>query len=86
MIVGQVFGGAISVMIGPYLWSHIGTGSYVATSGDTECSNCRVIVTDISIRNSSALSQTTGELLATRPATMFTLTFVSGGASKGAFV
>jgi hypothetical protein len=86
MIAAQAFGGAISVMIGPYLWSYIGTGSLNATSGDTECRSFRVILTDITIRNSSALSQTTGELLATRSATMFTLTFISGGFSKGAFV
>ena len=86
MIAVQAFGGAISVMIGPYVRSEIGTGDSTATSGDTECSNCRVIVTDISIRNSSALSQTTGELLATRLTAMFTLTLVSGGASRGAFV
>jgi hypothetical protein len=56
----QVYGGAISVMVGPYVWSFIGTGSSSATCGNTTCSNCSVVVDSTSITNGHSLSSTSG--------------------------
>ena len=56
----QVYGGAISIMIGSYSYSI----SYSSTtqSGDTYCSGCTVNVSDVAITNSVA--NTTGKLWA----------------------
>ncbi len=70
------------MMIGPDVRSEIGSGDSIAKSEETECNNCRVSMTDISIRNSSALSQMSGERLVICLYAMRSLTFVSGGASR----
>jgi hypothetical protein len=56
----QVYGGAISVIIGAYVWSEIGSGRSNATSGDTYCSDCGVLMSGISIINSDVKSITSG--------------------------
>jgi hypothetical protein len=56
----QVYGGAVSVMIGPYAWSLIGTGISSALSTETICNCCSLSVSDTSITNSLALSHTSG--------------------------
>ena len=53
------------MMVGPYVWSFIGTGYSSASSGDTICENCSVVMTGVSIMNSSASSQTFGNVDAT---------------------
>ncbi len=60
----QVYGGAISMIIGPYVWSELVTGvagGLNATSGDTYCSNCGVSMSEISIFDSGARSITSGD-------------------------
>ncbi len=61
----QVYGGAISVMVGPYLRSSIQIGQSSSTCGDTICINCSINVTGTSISNSEALSSTSGNFAAT---------------------
>jgi hypothetical protein len=56
----NVYGGAISVMVGPHVWSFIGTGSSNASCGDTICKNCRVFISGTSISNSRAVSNSSG--------------------------
>jgi hypothetical protein len=59
----QVYGGAISVVIGPYLWSFIGTGDSVAECDRTTCDDCSVLMSGISIRNSRAFSNSSGNTI-----------------------
>jgi hypothetical protein len=56
----QVYGGAVSVMIGAYTWSSIGTGVSSALSANTICNRCSVLVSDTLITNSIALTSTSG--------------------------
>jgi hypothetical protein len=56
----QVYGGSVSVMIGAYAWSSIGTGVSSALSAETICNRCSVLVSDTSIANSIALASTSG--------------------------
>ncbi len=58
----QVYGGAISAMIGPYVRSFIGIGDANASCGDTICDNCVVFMFGISIINSLASSNTIGNM------------------------
>ena len=58
----QVYGGAISIMIGSYSWSISPSGQSNAQSVDTYCSGCTVNVSDVAITNSVA--NATGELWA----------------------
>ena len=51
-----MYGGAISIMIGSYLWSFSISGQSTAQSGDTYCSGCTVNVSDVAIANSTAVS------------------------------
>ncbi len=62
----QVYGGAISVMVGPYVRSSVQIGNSSSTCGDTICLNCSVDVTGTSISNSEALSSTSGKFAASR--------------------
>ena len=62
----QVYGGAISVMVGSYVRSSIQIGDSNSTCGDTICLNCSINVTGTSISNSEALSSTSGNFAATR--------------------
>ena len=52
----QVYGGAISIMIGSYSLSFSDSGGSTAQSGDTYCSGCTVNVSDVAITNSMAVS------------------------------
>ena len=61
----QVYGGAISVMVGPYVRSSIQIGQSSSTCGDTICRNCSINVTGTSISNSEALSSTSGNFATT---------------------
>ena len=57
----QVYGGAISVIVGPYAWSFIGTGGQSeASCANTTCTNCSVRISGTSITKSRALSSTSG--------------------------
>jgi hypothetical protein len=56
----QVYGGAISMFIGAYVWSLAASGSSNSTSGDTHCIDCGVAMLGISIMNSGARSITSG--------------------------
>jgi hypothetical protein len=58
----QVYGGAISAMIGSYVWSQIGFGDSNATAADTLCSNCGVAMSGVSITSSATRSITTGNV------------------------
>jgi hypothetical protein len=58
----QVYGGAISMMIGSYVYSLIGSGISIATSGETLCIDCAVAVTGVSIINSATRSMTSGNV------------------------
>ncbi len=49
-------------MIGSYVRSQIGSGESKSSSGYTQCSDCRVRMKDVTIFNSSAVSQTLGEV------------------------
>ena len=60
----QVYGGAISIMIGSYSWSYDFSGQSIARSGDTNCSGCTVNVSDVAMSNSTAVSSATGNMLA----------------------
>jgi hypothetical protein len=59
----QVYGGAISVMVGPHAWSFIGTGLFpmhhVATQS---ASSCGFFVSGTSITNSRAVSSSSGNV------------------------
>lgn len=59
----QVYGGAISVVVGPYLWSFIGAGDSVAECDNTTCADCSVLMSGISIRNSRAFSNSIGNTI-----------------------
>jgi hypothetical protein len=71
--ISQVYGGAVSVMVGPYVMSFIGFGDSSASSGDTSCDNCSVVMTDTAITSSRASSQTSGNADAD-PIAVFCLT------------
>jgi hypothetical protein len=58
----QVYGGAISVMVGPHAWSFIGTGFSNASCGDTICELCAVSISNTSIANSRAVSSSSGNV------------------------
>ncbi len=58
----QVYGGAISAMVGPHAWSFIGTGISTASCGDTICDSCGVFMSGASVRNSRVLSNSTGSV------------------------
>jgi hypothetical protein len=58
----QVYGGAISMNVGPYVMSSIGSGNSSASCGETACSNCSFFVSGTSIMSSLALSRTSGDL------------------------
>jgi hypothetical protein len=75
--VSQVYGGAISVMVGPHVWSFVGFGDSSASSGDTSCDNCSVVVTGTSITSSRASSQSSGNADAAP-----TVVFFSSGACE----
>ena len=55
-----MYGGAISIMIGSYLWSFSISGQSTAQSGDTYCSGCAVNVSDVTVTNSIAVSNGNG--------------------------
>ena len=59
----QAFGGAISVMVGSNVWSQIGSGNANSESGDTRCSDVHLYMSNVSIRESTALSIVTGNAL-----------------------
>ena len=61
-VIAQAFGGAISVMVGSYVRAQIGFGNSNSTSGATSCSDCRVLITNVSTSNSAALSNTFGKM------------------------
>jgi hypothetical protein len=67
----QVYGGAISIMIGSYSWSSNQVASSSAQSGDTYCSVCTVNVSDVVISNSVVVSKTTSKLWAAFHALQF---------------
>jgi hypothetical protein len=50
-------------MIGPHVWSFIGFGDSRSSSGDTTCDNCSVAMMHSSIRNSRALTETSGNFI-----------------------
>ena len=61
----QVYGGTISIIIGSYSWSladNTDNSLSTALSGDTYCSGCAVVVSDVAIINSIAVSNATGKL------------------------
>jgi hypothetical protein len=58
----QVYGGAVSVMVGPYVWSYIGFGNSFASSNDTSCVNCSVVMTCPSKISSRTSSRTSGDI------------------------
>ncbi len=61
----QVYGGAISVIVGPYAWSFIGTGGRSeASCANTSCTNCSVRISGTSIADGRALSNTSGNFAA----------------------
>jgi hypothetical protein len=81
------------VVIGAVVRSQTGTGNSFVESGDTECSDCHVLMTDLSVRNSAALSKTTGCnssrffcVFVPVPSDCILLMFFSGGSSKQDFV
>jgi hypothetical protein len=62
----QVFGGAVSMLIGSNSRSQIGTGDSISTSGDTHLSDCHLNVTNVTISQSAALSIASGNLMTSR--------------------
>ena len=63
----QVYGGATSIMIGSYSWSFSPYDQFSTAqsqSGNTHCIGCAVNVSDVAVTNSTAVSNTTGELRA----------------------
>jgi hypothetical protein len=56
----QVYGGAISVIVGSYVRSQIGLAVSKASCDDTRCNNCDVSMVDVSIACSDAVSSITG--------------------------
>jgi hypothetical protein len=59
----QVYGGAVSVVVGHYLWSFIGTGDSVAECNRTTCVDCSILMSGISLRNSRAFSNSSGNTI-----------------------
>jgi hypothetical protein len=57
----QVYGGAVSMIIGSYSWSFVGVGSSSVQSGDTLCIQCSISMSGITIRNSHATTSTYGK-------------------------
>ncbi len=80
------------MVIGASVRSQTGTGSSFVKAGYTECSDCRTLMTDLSVRNSAALSKTTGcnssrfFVFLSVPSDFLLLMFFSGGSSKEDFV
>jgi hypothetical protein len=58
----QVYGGAISAMVGPFVRSFMGYGSSSALCGTVICDKCGLLIDGVSIQNSLALSSTSGTL------------------------
>jgi hypothetical protein len=88
----QVYGGAISVTVGPFVRSFMGTGSSYISCGAVNCEKCGLLVDGASMQNSLALSNTYGTLAApsffgcvNEPSETFCLMIFSGN-SHGAFV
>ena len=59
----QVYGGAISMKIGAYARSQIGTGDSDATCEATVCDNCSVSLSHVIVAGSSAVSEAAGDAL-----------------------
>ena len=57
----QVYGGAIGVIVGPYARSSIGTGQSIASCESTTCTDCSLNISGTSIKNSRAVSITSGD-------------------------
>jgi hypothetical protein len=51
-------------MVGPFVWSFMGYGSSSASCGAVICDKCGLLIDGASIKNSLALSNTTGTLAA----------------------
>jgi hypothetical protein len=60
----QVYGGAINVMVGPYVRSFMGYGNSSASCGTVICDKCGFLIDGASIQNSLALSSISGTLAA----------------------
>jgi hypothetical protein len=58
----QVYGGAISVMVGPFVRSFMGYGNSSASCGTVICDKCGLLIDGATTQNSSALSDTSGTL------------------------
>jgi hypothetical protein len=54
----QVYGGAISLIIGSYSWCQIGPGWCIAQAVDTYCIDCAASLSEVVIFNSTARSNT----------------------------
>jgi hypothetical protein len=66
IFISQVYGGSISVMVGPYLRSFRGYGDSSVSCGAVICNTCGLLVENTSIENSLALSSTSGNVAASR--------------------
>ena len=54
----QVYGGAISLIIGSYSWCQLGQGLCIAQAVDTYCIDCAASLSEVVIFNSTARSNT----------------------------
>jgi hypothetical protein len=59
----QVYGGAVSVKIGAYARSQIGTGDSNATCEETICEGCLVSLSRVTVADSGAVSEAAGDEL-----------------------
>ena len=67
----QVYGGTISLMVGSYAWSQIGIGNSNSECGQTFCDRCSVLVSQIFVAGSDAVSGATGNALFLLPKCCF---------------
>jgi hypothetical protein len=58
----QAYGGSISIMVGPFVRSEIGSGLSHAESDGVSCIECHLSMTNISIRGSAVTSISAGSL------------------------
>jgi hypothetical protein len=56
----QVYGGAISVTVGPFVRSFLGFGSSSASCGAVICDKLGLLIDGVAIQNSLSLSNTSG--------------------------
>jgi hypothetical protein len=62
-VFAQVYGGAISLKVGSYARSQIGTGDSDATCEETVCDSCSVSISHVMVKGSSAVSEAIGDIL-----------------------